>query len=34
MQAPKPKEGAMTYDTLIVEIAEGVALIRLNRPKA
>ena len=24
----------MTYDTLIVEIAEGVALIRLNRPKA
>lgn len=24
----------MTYETLIVEIAEGVALIRLNRPKA
>ncbi len=24
----------MTYETLIVEIAEGVALVRLNRPKA
>jgi enoyl-CoA hydratase len=24
----------MTHDTLIVEIAEGVALVRLNRPKA
>ena len=34
MVAASLKDNALTYDTLIVETADGVTLIRLNRPEA
>ena len=34
MVAASLKDTALAYDTLIVETADGVSLIRLNRPEA